>query len=322
MRLSLQQKEQFFHELRELLRSGRSLPQALDNVAGARQATLRQVAQAMRAGGDGTAAGFFAATPAFSAMDREVIAGGEGSGRLDEAAGYLSDYYAALARARRRVVYGLLYPFFLIHLAALLLAVPAMMADGPEAFVAQVLVFLGAFYAVFGLGILLVWAAVRWAERSAAGERFLQALPVVGKARVALISARFCLLMGMLVRNSGGILGAVTRAGTGSGSALFREGAASVVGAVQGGDSLGAAVARTGAFPEPVDRAFQIGEVSGRLDEEMARQATQFTEQFDQRLNLLAGVVTKGILLAVVLVVGWRIVQFWLGYYAALNSLL
>lgn len=322
MRLSLQQKEQFFHEMRELLRSGRSLSQAVEIIGGSRQPAMRAAAVAMQGGGDGTAAGLFEAAPAFTSLDREVVAGGESSGRLDDAMGYLAEYYAALARARTRVIAGLLYPVFLIHLAALLLAVPAAMTGGVVGFVAQVLWFLGAFYLAFGLLILLGRAGLRWARRDPAGDRFLQTLPVLGGARVALIGARFCLLMGMLVRSSGGILGAMTRAGEGSGSALFRDGSEAAVGAVQGGDALGAAVARTRAFPEAVDRAFQIGETSGRLDEEMTRLAGRFTEQFDQRLNLLGGILTKGMLLAVALVIGFRILSFWADYYATLNSLL
>ncbi len=322
MRLSLQQKEQFFHEMSELLRSGKSFSETLQILAGARSSAVRAVATAMQRGaGDGSAQSFFAAAPkAFPALDREVVAGGEASGRLDEALEFLSGYYASLARARRRIISGSLYPFFILHFAAVMLAIPAFMNSGIEGFLKQALGFLAVFY---GLAIL-VWLAARFAARTAGvnsgADRFLQALPAVGAVRVALVGSRFCLLMGMLVKASGGIFSAMRRSAKASGSALFQRGAEDAVAAVQSGGALGAAVAGTRAFPEAIDRAFQIGETSGRLDEEMMRQAARYTERFNARLDLLSGGVTKLILVAVTLSVAYQILSFYLGYYRSMSQ--
>jgi len=324
MHLSLQQKEQFFHEMSELLRSGRSVPDALEVVARSRSSAMRETAIAMKAStGDGSAVSYFAGTPSvFGALDREIVGGGESSGRLDDAMAYLRDYYAALGRARKRLIIGVLYPFFLLHFAAVALAVPAFMSDGPEAFFGQALGFLAIFYVLFGLAVALVRLAVKAGAANASVDQFLQSIPGIGGTRVALVGSRFCMLMGMLVRASGGILSAMRRSADASGSALFRHGAEAAVVAVQGGGALGASVAGTRAFPEAIDRAFQIGETSGRLDEEMTRQATRFTEQLDRRLDLIAGALGKGILLLVMLVVAWRIVSYYLGYFQTVNSLL
>lgn len=324
MRLSLQQKEQFFHELSEIVRSGRSLPEALEMVAASRTPAIRAVASVMRqGGGDGSAGSFFAAaSTVFNSLDREIVQGGEASGRIDTALQYLSDYYSSLARTRRRIIAGALYPFFILHFGAVMLAVPALMSDGPEAFAAQALGFLAIFYVLFAVGWFAFRAAARAAAANPAADQLLQSLPAIGGTRVALVGSRFCMLMGILVKASGGILSAMTRSASASGSALFARGADEAVAAVQGGTTLGLAVARTRAFPESIDRAFQVGETSGRLDEEMTRQARRFTELLNLRLDVLAGGMSKFLLLAVTLTLAWKIISFYTGYYHSITSLL
>jgi type II secretory pathway component PulF len=324
MRLSLQQKEQFFHEMSELVRSGKTVAEALEMIEASRSAPMRETASAMRRVGEGsTAENFFAAVPsAFTSLDCEVVGGGETSGRLDEAMGYLSEYYASMARARRRMIQGAVYPFFLLHFAALMLALPALFGEGGmEAFVMQALGFLVIFYVLFALAWMALSAAIRAAGTNPAADRILQSIPGLGGARVALISSRFCLLMGFLVKASGGILSAMTRAATASGSALFEQGATQAVAAVQGGGALGSSVARTHAFPEPIDRAFQVGEASGRLDQEMTRQAARYTELLNSRLEMLAGGTAKTMGVIIMLVVAVRVVMFYVNYYASLAQI-
>ncbi|MDD5198648.1 MAG: type II secretion system F family protein [Terrimicrobiaceae bacterium] len=323
MRLSLQQKEQLFHELRELLRSGRSVHDALDILAGSRSTMLRTVVSAMRANsGDGTAEGYFAAVPqAFSDLDREVVRGGESAGRLDDAMGYLSAYYHSLDRTRRRAISHVLYPLFILHFGAVALAVPALVSGGIEAFLSQAAGFLAVFYILFALAWLVLRAAVGAARVNPAADQMLQSIPALGGTRIALVSSRFCMLMGILVKSSGGILSAMNRSATASGSALFQRGADEAVAAVKGGAALGSAVARTRAFPEAIDRAFQVGEASGRLDEEMERQATRFSEQFNSRLDFISKAVPRMIYVMIALVLAWKIVSFYLGYYQTLSSL-
>jgi type II secretory pathway component PulF len=323
MRLSLQQKEQFFHELSEIVRSGRSVPEALEMVAASRTPAIRAVASVMRqGGGDGSAGSFFAAaSTVFNSLDREIVQGGEASGRIDDALHYLSDYYASLARTRRKIIAGALYPIFILHFGAVMLAVPAFMSGGIEAFVTQALGFLAIFYVLFALAWMAFRAAARAAAVNPVADQMLQSIPAVGGTRIALVGSRFCMLMGILVKASGGILSAMTRSAGASGSALFARGANEAVSAVQGGATLGLAVARTRAFPESIDRAFQVGETSGRLDEEMTRQALRFTEQLNTRLDVLAGATGKFLLLAVTLTLGWKIISFYIGYYHSLTSM-
>ncbi len=324
MKLSAAQKEQFFHELAESVRSGIPLPQALQRKAAGRVGELRTVASRMVAGSpDQTATEYFRAVPeVFSELDREIVAGGEKGGRLDQAFAYLRDYYQTLARARRRAFAQLAYPLFILHLGAVLLAVPALMSGGLPQFLAEAVGFLLVFYFL----LFLIWMSLRTASRAAdvnpSADGFLRVIPGVGGTFLALFGSRFCMLMGLLVKSGVGILTAMDRSASASGSALFRKGALEASGAVRDGGSLGQAVMMTGAFPEAIDRAFQTGEETGRLDDEMQRQAERYTDQLNARLEGLASWLPRIIYVMILLALGWRIISFYVGYFGTINSLL
>jgi len=324
MRLSLQQKEQFFHELHESVRSGISLVQTLKRKAEGRFGSQKAIAAAMlERAGEATAVEYFASLPeVFPVLDREIIAGGEVSGRLDASLAYLRDYYDALARARRRIFSRLLYPLCLLHVGALLLSVPAAVEGGVWAFLREALGMLLFFYGVLFLAWLAAWLAARAAGSSADADRWLQTLPAVGGARVALIGSRFCKSMGMLVGSGVGIVSSLGRSASASGSALFRRGAAEACATIRAGSGLWDAVAQTRAFPQGIDHAFQIGEQSGRLDEEMERQAGKFTEILFGRLEALSFWLPQIIYVMIVCALAWRIFSFWSGWYGQINSLL
>jgi type II secretory pathway component PulF len=311
--------------MRELLRSGQSIPAALELKTQARAGVIRRVAEAMLTGAttETNAEGYFAAVPtAFSQMDREIVQGGQAAGRLDDAMGHLSDYYGALAKTRRRLIVNTAYPIFILHFGALSLAVPSYVNGGMDAFVESLVWFLGVFYVAFAAVWLLFVAVLRAARVNPSADQMLQSLPAIGGARIALIGSRFCMLMGIMVKTGGSIFSAMKRSASASGSALFQRGAEQAVLAVQGGDGLGAAVMRTRAFPEAIDRAFQVGEASGRLDEEMVRQAGRYNEQFQTRLEVLSMWLPKLIFIAIAVALAFKIVSFYSAYYGQMNSLL
>lgn len=324
MKLSLQQKEQFFHELCELIRSGRSFPDSLQILSSSRNRTMREVATRMSAPGPGSSAesGFEAVPEVFSTMDREVVRGGEASGELAASMEFLRHYYETMSATRRRMIVQSLYPLFLLHFAAVAVSMPKFVGEGLPAFLVSVASVLGIFYAVLAILWLALVFVLRAARVNRDADRVLQSLPIFGNLRVAFVGSRFCMMMGMLVKASGSILSAMNRSAVASGSALFFNGAERAVVAVQGGDSLGAAVAHTRAFPEAIDRAFQIGEVSGRLDQEMQRQADRYTDLFRSRMEVVSGAATKGFMVAIMLYVAWTIVGGYLARMREIQSLI
>ncbi len=324
LKLSFAQKEQFFHELTQSLRSGRSLPETLERKAGKRFGAMPKLARRMIDGaGEGSAAEFFGAVPeAFSDLDREMVAAGAAGGRLDSVTGYLSNYYETLDRTRRRIITGLLYPFVLLHVAALLLAVPEAVNGGGEAFIVSVASVLGVFYAILIAVCILVTIVNRAVRRNAAVDRLIMRIPIIGEAPGSPRGVAFLSDDEHPRAIGGGILRSMERAGAVCESAVYREGADEAAAAVRNGEPLGEAVEDCEAFPDLVTRAFETGEQSGRLDDEMERLSNRYDEQLKDRLNALSAWLPTIVYLGIALYIGWRIIDFYVGYFGQINRLL
>lgn len=324
MKLSFAQKEQFFHELTESLKSGRSLGDSLERKSRKRFGPLPGLARRMIAGaGEGSVGEYFgAASDVFSDLDREMVTAGAAGGRLEAVTGYLAGYYEALARVRRKVFAGVLYPVLLLHFAALVFSIPAAMSDGVGAAAKSAGIMLGGFYLV----AVVIWVTVETvggaSKRSRGVDRWLMRIPVVGGVRVALVGSRFCRTLGILVRSGGGILRSLDRAGAVCGSGLFREGALETTAAVRAGEQLGEAVDETGAFPDLIATGIATGEHSGRLDDEMDRLGARYDELLSERLDALAAWIPRIVYFVILIFVGWKIIEFYLGYIGLINGLL
>ncbi len=324
MKLSYAQKEQFFHELTESLRSGRSLPETLERKAKKRVGALPALAKRMVAGGgEGSVKEYFDSVPeVFSDLDLEMVVAGAAGGRLESVTRYLASYYESLARVRRRLIAGVMYPVVLLHFAAVVFSIPVALADGPRAFAWSALGILFWFY----VGAAVIWVVGgvlgRAARNSPAADRWLMRIPVIGGVRVALVGSRFCQTMSILVRSGGGVLRSLDRAGAVCGSAGFERGATETTSAVRGGEALGDAIDQTDAFPDLINRAIETGEQSGRLDDEMERLGARYEELLKERLESLAAWLPKLVYIVIAVCVGWWIVQFYLGYLGQVNALL
>jgi type II secretory pathway component PulF len=69
-------------------------------------------------------------------------------------------------------------------------------------------------------------------------------------------------------------------------------------------------------------RAFETGEETGRLDDEMERLGNRYDEQLKDRLAALASWIPQIVYVGIALYIGWRIVTFAVGYFGQINSLM
>ena len=69
-------------------------------------------------------------------------------------------------------------------------------------------------------------------------------------------------------------------------------------------------------LPEPLLRAFDVGESTGQLEAELRRAATDYRDAAVRRIELIVEWLPRVALIAVAVVVAYRIV----GYYAKLGS--
>lgn len=305
MQLRFQDKEHFFHDTAQMLRSGIPLQRAWEHLARGRD----RASAAARTAGPLVNEGLDAALRAggFSIVDREILAAGESSGRLEEAFKELADYYAHLTRGRNRAIAASLYPIFILHLGALLLSIPPAIIDGSlMKFFTQVALFLGTAYLAAGIFVLAWWLVARAFQSSTAADSLIRRIPAVGGFFRDAALTRFCLVLSLGIRSADGVLSSLRRAGRASKSASLDAAAEAAVPAIRAGTGFAASLAASQAFPVDLERAFHVAEASGRLDEEITRWAGIYRERFFKRIESLTEWLPRILYLLVVALVVFR----------------
>ncbi|MEI6071394.1 MAG: type II secretion system F family protein [Verrucomicrobiae bacterium] len=305
MQLRFQDKEHFFHDIAQMLRSGIPVQRALELLGGGRGRAASAARAAAARMDDGLAAA--ARGIGFSELDIGILAAGEQSGRLEESCRELADYYEHLAKARRAALAASAYPVFVLHLGAVLLSIPAaIQSGGVFTFLWQAGTFLGAAYFAAALAGALLWFMGKSFASNAAADRLISTIPVAGGFFRCAALARFCMVLSLGIRSADGVLASIARAGRASGSARLDAGSGRAVAAIRAGENLSEALRETRVFPADLERALEVAEASGRLDEEIARWSGIYRERLFQRIEALAEWLPRALYLLVVLLVVFR----------------
>lgn len=315
VRLSYQEKQDLYHQLGQLVRSGIAVPAALRTLANAATGRVRGLLQQVQKEiekGQSVAGAFSRQTGAVTPMERSVIEACERSGRFDQGCQRLSTYFAALASARRVVIRKSLYPLFTLHFGILMLGLPRFFV-GPGAGVGA--------YLEHTLGVLLLFygvAAIVWisfrnfsrlAVTSVAADRFYRAIPVIGKIHSWFALARFCATYEMQLNSAVNVVESLFSAWSVSQSAAIRATVEAIIPEVRLGAQVGPLLSRSGVFPSEMMRAFRVGEETGKLDEELRQMAEGFEEKALDRVASLAEWLPKLIYAAIAVYLAFEIVD-------------
>lgn len=321
MQLRFTDKEHFFHDLAQLLRSGIPFQRALEHLGAGRERSAGTARKLSPLVADGVSSAFAAA--GFARLDVGILAAGEQSGRLLDACVRLSEYYGSLAACRRRILSASAYPVFVFHLAAVLLAIPAAIQEGGfGGFLRQVALTLGCAYAVAGAAVLGAHLARRAVRDSVVAERAICCIPAVGGLFSFGALSRFCLVLSLGIRSADGVLASILRAGRASRSAGLEAASARIVPEVREGAGFAEAIRQSHAFPPDLERGFEVAEASGRLDEEAGRWANIYQARFFRRIDALGVWIPRLLFLIVALVVGAGIVFSFMRSYAMVFRML
>lgn len=321
MRLGLEQKEHLFHELAALLHSGKSLGEAFEVLGRSRG---RLGAFAGRLGKVESIDGLVAASEGnLSSLDAAALEAGSASGKLEEVCTQLSRHYGLLHATRKATRRHLAYPIFILHFAAVVLSAPDLFGEGGiELFLTRVVATLAAFYVVGALLAAAWFGSIALARRSPGYERFLLHFPLFGGIWQDLAAGRFAMTLSLSVGAGIGILSALPKAGTSSGSAGIRGWSEEAVPRVRRGGVLSQVFRDCPVFPEEIDRAILSGEASGRIDVELERAANRLMERGESRLELLAVWFPRLTYVAILIVVLLRVLEVLGSYRDLLNQLL
>jgi type II secretory pathway component PulF len=324
--LSLREKQSLYHSLAQLVRSGVPFPSALENLARTTRGGMRNVVRRLKdsvAGGQTVGEAFARQHPAVGEMEMGVIAATERAGKLERGLTQLSEYFGALEQARAGILKKCAYPAFVLHFGVFALSLRTLLfGGGVAAYLKQTFGFLALVYGVVLVIALLVPLMRDAGSVSAALDALLRTLPLVGKIRSALSTSRFCATYEMQLDAGINVIDALQAAQRASRSGLIRRAVARAIPEVRGGAQVGAALAASGAFPEPMIRCFCIGEQTGEIDQELKRLAAEYQAEGLARLETLAEWLPRLFYIAILGYVGYGVIVWYQSYLSQAMGLL
>ncbi len=327
MSLSLREKQSLYHSLGQLLRSGVPLPGALKSLAqtssGAQRRLIQRLNASINAGKTmGEAIG--AQRPEVSELEIGIVSACEKSGRLEYGMTQLASYHGAFAAAREGILKKCAYPAFVLHFGIFLFPLKALIVGGGiMAYLRETFGVLALIYGLVLIGFLLVPLLRDIGSNSALIDSLLRFIPRIGKVRRAFATSRFCATYGMQLDAGINVIDALEAAQRASQSGLVRATVRRAIPEVRnGGVQVGPLLAGSGAFPEPMTRAFCVGEQTGELDQELTRLAEEYQAEALTRLETVAEWVPRLVYVAILLYVGWSIIGMYKGYMSDLGKII
>jgi general secretion pathway protein F len=244
----------------------------------------------------------------FPPIYRALVNAGEKSGELPVLLARLADYLETSQATRQKILQALLYPIIVVVVAFAVITglvayvvpqIVGVFTHSKQALplLTQALILVSDAVRTSGLwlaagaaaGVLLVRFALRNQALRLRWHARLLGVPVLGRFLRTIDSARFASTMAILV-GSGVPLLAALEAGKGViGNLVLRRSVERAIGLVREGSPLHRALAAERLFPPLLIHLVASGEVSGTLDQMLARAAHQQQTELDHRTALALG---------------------------------
>jgi len=318
------QRAEFYHQLAQLTSAGINLTRALDQLqrnppARSFRAPIQRLLQGIAAGNTFTESVQLAG-PWLPAFDVALLDAGERSGRLDACFKLLADYYNDRARIMRQMVADLVYPAALLHLAVFILPFAEFFSSG------NLLAYLAKTFGIL-IPIYLVVAALIYAGQSKHGERWrawvetiLHPIPILGTGRRCLALSRLAAALEALINAGVTIVEAWELAATASGSPALRRVVEAWQPQLRTGQTPAELVRASRRFPDLFTNLYSSGEVGGKLDESLRHLHRLYQEEGTRKLHAFAQWLPRFVYLAIVLMIAYKVVQFWTGYFQQIRD--
>jgi general secretion pathway protein F len=270
-------------------------------------------------------------TRAFPRYYGAIVQAGEEAGALPQVMERLASYLERGQALRQKVGVALIYPIIVTVVACLVVGVlltyvvPQVVAVFEQSrqslplltramivisdfaratwWIILTLLVVGAVVARYLLTIVEV--RERW-------HRFLLRLPIIGRLRTGLASARFANTLAVLVGSGVPIVNALGHAGAALDDEVFRRATAEAATRVREGQSISRALKQSGAFPGMLLHLVASGEASGELARVLEQAAAQQELSVETRLSALTALLEPLLILVmggVVLIIVLAIMQ-------------
>lgn len=312
-------RAEFYHQLQQLTAAGVSIVRALEQLRrNPPSASYRVCIEHLLKGVNGgqTFSEALRSVPDWlPEFDIMVIDAGEQSGRLDSSFRMLGDYYTERAKVAKRIITRLAYPVFLVHLLAGV-ATLVLFFWYPQFCLLPLVVLFGIYLAVF-FGLYAVQSKHNESWRGTV-ESVLSAIPMISSARRSLALARLSAALEALISAGVTIIEAWELAARASGSVALQRAVVSWRPFLQKGQTPAEVLNNSHQFPDLFVNQYTSGEISGKLDETLARLRDYYQEEGNRKVQVLAQWVPTAIYLGVLIIGGAFVIWFWVTYYGRL----
>ncbi len=317
------QRAEFYHQLAQCTSAGIGVIQALQQIKASPPARsfrepLQRLLDALAKGA--TLAESLQQLGWLPAFDVALVEAGERSGRLDACFRLLADYYNGRATIARQVIADLIYPVGLFHLAIFIFPFAQFFLSGNLlAYVAKTFGVLIPIYILAGLAIYASQGkhGEKWRARI---ESLLRRIPILGTARHYLALSRLAAALEALTSAGVNIFAAWDLAAAASGSPALRHAVQAWKPQVTAGQMPSEAVRACPQFPEMFANLYATGEVSGKLDDSLRHLHRLYNEEGGRKLHAFAQWTPRLVYFLVALMIAYKVVQFWLGYFNQINN--
>ena len=329
--LRLVERVHLFRELATLVNAGMSLGMALSSLeerggSPEMRAALRDAARSVSSGKRFSEV--MARHPkVFSELNVALIAAGEEGGHLDEMLTLSADYLERDLEFQQNLARETLYPKLLLAAVVLIPLATRMIIAGLTLSLGQALLVGIKFAAVVGLFVLLPLGVLymvyrRYYHSTAQGRRTIDDLklrvPIWGAVSAKLAWARLCRALSALYGAGVNIRSAVGIASNTAANRAIEEALTGTVPALERGEKLSDALAKTGQIPPLALSMLRTGEQTGQIDSTMAKVADYFeAEAFTTVRKGMTAIVPLAVIFFGV-VVFMMAAQAYAGYFSGL----
>jgi type II secretory pathway component PulF len=254
-------------------------------------------------------------------FDLALIEAGEKGGRLEASFKLLGDYYADRARMANEFIFRLLYPLFLIHFAVGVFGLVAYFQPTKwKTFLLPPLGFLIFIY-VGTITAIFVTQSRHGEMWRACIEYALRPVPLIGSGRKALALSRLSGALGALLSAGITIIEAWELAATACGSPAFKRTVLAWRPNLDAGQTPSEVVSASPRFPEIFANQYAAGEISGKLDDTLGRLRQYYQDEGTRKIKAAIQWYPMFVYLMVAGMIGYFIIQFYMGYFQQINSI-
>jgi type IV pilus assembly protein PilC len=153
-------------------------------------------------------------------------------------------------------------------------------------------------------------------------EYLLSPVPLIGSGRKCLALSRLSGALEALLNAGVTIIQAWELASIACGSPAFKRTVLAWRPKLDAGQTPAEVVGASSRFPEIFATQYASGEISGKLEDTLKRMRQYYQEEGTRKIRAAAQWFPRGVYLMIALTIGYLIIQFYVGYFKQVNSIM